>query len=139
MKGRRRTGRGAREPVWIDERDALAIHDRVTALHGGLSVVRDSGLLESALARPRQHYAYRKGTSLPDLAAIYLAGIVRNHPFVDGNKRTGFVIGVLFLELKGFEFLAQEEDAAQAIMDLAAGALREADFARWLKTNIKRN
>ena len=102
-------------------------------------MLRDSGLLESALARPRQHYAYRKGTSLPDLAAIYVAGIVRNHPFVDGNKRTGFVIGVLFLELKGFEFLAQEEDAAQAIMDLAAGALREADFARWLKTNIKRN
>jgi death on curing protein len=139
MKGRRRTGRRAGEPVWIDERDALAIHDRVTALHGGLSIVRDSGLLESALARPRHHYAYRKGTSLPDLAAIYVAGIVRNHPFVDGNKRTGFVIGVLFLELSGFEFLAKEEDAAQAIMDLAAGTLREADFAPWLKANIKRN
>ena len=139
MKGRGRTSRGAREPVWIDERDALAIHDRVTALHGGLSVVRDSGLLESALARPRQHYAYKTGTSLPDLAATYVSGIVRNHPFVDGNKRTGFVIGVLFLELNAFEFLAKEGDAAQAVMELAAGTIGEADFARWLKANIKQN
>jgi death on curing protein len=138
MSKRGRTRRTAREPVWIDESDALAIHDRVIALHGGLPTVRDSGLLESALARPRQHYTYKKRTSLPDLAAIYAAGIVRNHPFVDGNKRTGFVIGVLFLELNGFEFLAREEDAAQAVMELAAGSIGEADFARWLKTNIKR-
>ena len=139
MRGRGRTGRGGREPVWIDERDALAIHDRVITLHGGLSAVRDSALLESALARPRQHSTYRKRASLTDLAAIYVAGIVRNHPFFDGNKRTGFVIGVLLLELNGFEFLAKEEDAAQAVMELAAGTIDEAEFARWLKTNIKRN
>ncbi len=138
MRERGRTRRAAREPVWIDESDALAIHDRVIALHGGLPAVRDSGLLNSALARPQQHYTYKKRTSLPDLAAIYAAGIVGNHPFVDGNKRTGFVIGVLFLELNGFEFLAREEDAAQAVMELAAGSIGEADFARWLKTNIKR-
>jgi death-on-curing protein len=124
--------------VWIDERDALAIHDGVLALHGGLPAVCDTGLLGSALARPRQHYTYKKRTSLPDLAAIYVAGIVRNHPFVDGNKRTGFVIGVLILELNGFEFFAREEDAAQAVMELAAGSIGEAEFARWLKTNIKR-
>jgi len=138
MRQRGRTRRAPREPVWIDESDALAIHDRVIALHSGLPAVRDSGLLESALARPRQYYTYKKRTSLPDLAAIYAAGIVRNHPFVDGNKRTGFVIGVLFLELNGFEFLAREEDAAQAVMELAAGSIGEAEFARWLKTNIKR-
>jgi death on curing protein len=138
MRERGRPRRAAREPVWIDESDALAIHDRVIALHGGLPAVRDSGLLESALARPRQHYTYKKRTSLPDLAAIYAAGIVRNHLCVDGNKRTGFVIGVLFLELNGFEFLAREEDAAQAVMELGAGSIGEADFARWLKTNIKR-
>jgi death on curing protein len=138
MRERRRTRRAAQEPVWIDESDALAIQDRVIALHGGLSAVRDSGLLNSALTRPRQHYTYKKRSSLPDLAAIYAAGIVRNHPFVDGNKRTGFVIGVLFLELNGFEFFAREEDAAQAVMELAAGSIGEADFARWLKTNIKR-
>ena len=101
--------------------------------------MRDSRLLESALARPRQHYAYREHTSFWDLAAFYVAGIVRNHPFVDGNKRAGFVIGVLFLELNGFEFFANEEDAAQAVMELAAGTIDEADFAQWLKTNIKRN
>ena len=139
MTKRGRTRLGAREPLWIDERDALAIHDRVIALHGGFPAMRDSGLLESALARPRQPCAYTKRTSLPNLAAIYVAGIVRNHPFVDGNKRTGFVIGVLFLELNGFEFIAKEEDAAQAVMELAAGTINEADFARWLKTNIKRN
>jgi death on curing protein len=87
--------------------------------------VRDPGLLESALARPRQHYTNKKRTSLPDPAAIYAAGIVRNHPFVDGKKRTGFVIGVLFLELNGFEFFAGEEDAAQAMMELAAGSISE--------------
>jgi death-on-curing protein len=138
MKERGRTRRVAREPVWIDESDAIAIHDRVIELHGGLPAVRDPGLLESALARPRQPYTYKKRTRLPDLAAINAAGIVRNHPFVDGNKRTGFVIGVLFLELNGFEFFGREEDAAQAMMELAAGSISEVEFARWLKTNIKR-
>jgi len=71
------------------------------------------------------------------MAAIYAAGIVRNHPFFDGNKRTGFVIGVLFLELNGFEFTATEEHAAQAVMGLAAGRLDEAAFAAWLKANAK--
>src|ERR1700756_2022547 len=99
MRERGRTRRAAQEPVWIDESDALAIHDRVIALHGGLSAVRDSGLLNSALARPRQHYTYKKRTSLPDLAAIYAAGIVRNHPFVDGNKRKRFLFQIFFLVL----------------------------------------
>ena len=77
-----------KEPVWIDERDALALHDRLLALHGGAAGLRDDGLLQSALARPQQHFAYAETTDIIDMAAAYTAGIVRNHPFVDGNKRT---------------------------------------------------
>ncbi|MGD0214167.1 MAG: type II toxin-antitoxin system death-on-curing family toxin [Terriglobales bacterium] len=127
-----------KEPRWIEERDALAIHDRLLALHGGGTGLRDLGLLQSALARPQQHYAYAKTPDVVEMAALYTAGIVRNHPFVDGNKRTGFVIGVLFLELHGFDFKASEADATQAIMALAAGTLDEAGYAGWLRENAKR-
>ena len=127
-----------KEPLWIEERDALAIHDRLLALHGGATGLRDRGLLQSALARPRQHYAYAGKSDFVKLAALYTAGIVRNHPFVDGNKRTGFVIGVLFLELHGFAFKASEEDATQAVMALAAGTLDEDGYAAWLRENAKR-
>jgi death-on-curing protein len=126
-----------KEPLWIEERDALAIHDRLLALHGGGTGLRDRGLLQSALARPRQHHAYAKTANIIEMAAVYTAGIVRNHPFVDGNKRTGFVIGVLFLELHGFDFKASEEDAAHAVMDMAAGSLDEAGYAAWLRENVK--
>jgi len=127
-----------KEPLWIDERDALAIHDRLLALHGGAAGLRGEGLLESALARPRQHHAYAGTSDIVELAALYTAGIVRNHPFVDGNKRSGFVIGVLFLELQGFDFKATEEDAAQAVMALAAGTLDESGYAAWLRANARR-
>ena len=127
-----------KEPLWIEERDVYAIHDRVLAIHGGATRLRDRGLLESALARPRQHCAYAKTSDVVEMAALYTAGIVRNHPFVDGNKRTGFVIGVLFLELHGFEFKASEEDATQAVMGLAAGTLDEAGYTAWLRENAKR-
>jgi len=127
-----------KEPLWIDERDALAIHDRLLALHGGATGVRDRDLLESALARPRQHHSYAKTSDVVEMAALYTAGIVRNHPFVDGNKRTGFVIGVLFLELHGFDFTASEADATQAVMALASGTLDEAAFTAWLRENAKR-
>ena len=100
--------------------------------------MRDRGLLQSALARPRQHYAYSESRDIVRLAAIYTHGIVRNHPFVDGNKRTGFVIGILFLELHGFHFRASEEDAAQAVMALAAGTMDEDGYAAWLRGNVKR-
>ena len=126
-----------KEPLWIEERDALAIHDRLLALHGGATGLRDRSLLESALARPRQHRAYAETPDIVEMSALYTAGIVRNHPFVDGNKRTGFVIGVLFLELHGFDFKASEEDATQAIMDLAAGRLDETGYAAWLRENVK--
>lgn len=126
-----------KEPLWIEERDAVAIHDRLLAHHGGATGLRDLGLLQSALARPRQHYAYAKTPDVVEMAALYTAGAVRNHPFVDGNKRTGFVIGVLFLELHGFDFKASEEDALQAVMALAAGTLDEARYTEWLRENVK--
>jgi death-on-curing protein len=126
------------EPVWIEERDALALHGRLLALDGGAPGLRDAGLLQSALARPRQLYAYGDSPDIIDLAAACTAGIVRNHPFVDGNKRTGFLVGVLFLELNGYRFTATEESAAHAILSLAAGTLDEPALAAWLRANVKR-
>ena len=127
-----------KEPLWIEARDVLAIHDRLLALHGGATGLRDMGLLESALARPRQSYTYSETSDVIEMAALYTAGVIRNHPFVDGNKRTGFVIGILFLELHGFEFRASEADATQAVMDLAAGTLDGAGYGAWLRENAKR-
>jgi death-on-curing protein len=124
------------EPVWIDERDVLALHDRLLALNGGAAGLRDAGLLQSALARPQQLYAYGDNPDGVDMAAAYIAGVVRNHPFVDGNKRTGFLVGILFLELNGFRFTATEESAAQAILSLAAGTLDEPALAAWLRANV---
>lgn len=123
------------EPLWIEARDARVIHERLLALHGGPAGLRDAGLLESALARPRQLCAYADAPALIDLAAAYTVGIVRNHPFIDGNKRTGFLIGTLFLELNGYRFMADEAEAAQAVLALAAGALDEAGYARFLRAN----
>jgi death-on-curing protein len=125
-------------PLWIGKRDVLAIHDRLLALHGGAIGLRDQGLLESALARPRQHHVYADSPSIISLASVYTAGIVRNHPFIDGNKRTGFVVGVLFLELNGFNFTADEESATQAVLGLAAGTIEEDAYASWLQANSTR-
>ena len=119
----------------MEEGDVLALHDRVLSLHGGAAGVRDETLLKSALARPRQHYAYADKPEVIDMAALYTAGIVRNHPFLDGNKRTGFVTGVLFLELNGYRFTASEEDATKAVLALAAGDLTEAAFTKWMRAN----
>ena len=123
------------EPLWLAERDALALHDRLLALHGGAAGMRDSALLQSALARPQQIHAYADAPDRFDLAAAYTAGIVHNHPFIDGNKRTGFVVGILFLELNGYRFTASEADAAQAVLELAAGTLDEAGYTNFLRAN----
>lgn len=124
------------EPVWIDEQDALTIHNRLLVLHGGPSGVRDKTLLSSALGR--QHLAYSRQADIIRMAAAYTAGIVGNHPFVDGNKHTGFVIGILFLELNGYRFIAREEDAAQAVLSLAAGTLNEEEYGLFLRANSVR-
>jgi death on curing protein len=125
-----------KEPLWIEERDTLALHERLLALDGGASGVRDLGLLQSALARPRQLHSDGQNPEIIDMAVAYIAGIVRNHPFVDGNKRTGFLVGILFLELNVARFTATEESAAQAILNLAAGTLDEPAFAAWLRANV---
>jgi death on curing protein len=127
-----------RSPTWIDERDVLAMHDRLLAAHGGVPGLRDRGLLESALARPRQHYSYAESVDIVDMAALYTIAVVQNHPFVDGNKRTGFLAGVLFLELNGLDFKATEEHVIGTVLALAAGELDEAGYAAWLRSNVKR-
>ena len=123
------------EPVWIDERDALALHDRLLALHVGAAGLRDHGLLKSALARPQQHLAYAESPNMFEMAAAYTGGIVRNRPFVDRNTRTGFVVGILFLELNGYKFSASEEEATLAVLELARGNLDEAGYTAFLRTN----
>ena len=100
--------------------------------------MRDAGLLQSALARPQQHFAYADAPDTIEMAALYTAGIVKNHPFVDGNKRTGFVVGILFLEMNGYRFTASEQDAAQAVLALAAGELKEDGYAAFLHANTSR-
>jgi death-on-curing protein len=108
------------------------------ALDGGLKGVRDRALLQSALARPQQLQAYADSVDIAAMAAAYTFGIIRNHPFFDGNKRTGFVVGVLFLEINGHNFTATEESAAQAVVSLAAGTLDESAFAAWVRSNVTR-
>jgi death-on-curing protein len=124
------------EPAWIDAPDAISIHERLVALEGGVGAVRDRGLLESALARPRQLFTYGDAPDVVDLAAAYTAGIVGNHPFVDGNKRTGFVVGILFLELSGWRFTASQVAATHAVMALAAGRMDEAGYGAFLRGNV---
>jgi len=121
--------------VWIELRDTLALHDRLLALHGGASGLRAEGLLISALARPQQHFAYAESADAIDMATAYTAGIVRNHLFVDGNKRTGFLVGILFLELNGYRFTASEEDAAQMVVGLAAGTVDELAYSAFVHAN----
>ncbi|HEY1943399.1 MAG TPA: type II toxin-antitoxin system death-on-curing family toxin [Roseiarcus sp.] len=125
------------EPVWIDAREATVLHEQLLALHGGRAGVREAGLLESALSRPRNRWVYRERSGIVELAAAYTAGVVGNHPFIDGNKRTGFVVGVLFLELNGYQFFASEENAVEAVLALAAGAMNEDGYAAFLAANSR--
>jgi death on curing protein len=124
------------EPIWIELELELAIHDRQLAEHGGAEGLRDEALLHSALGRPMNQFN-DESTDVVALAAKYTAGIVQNHPFLDGNKRTGFVVGVLFLELNGYRFTASEEAAAQAVLDLAAGRMNETGFCEFMRANSK--
>ena len=120
------------EPVWVDEADVLAIHDRLLAEHGGAEGLRDKTVLHSALGRPQHHRAYTDA-DVVDLAAVYTAGIVRNHPFVDGNKRTGFVATELFLRLNGCELTADDANCVLTMLSVAAGDIDEDTFAAWLR------
>lgn len=124
------------EPHWFSREECLALHDLMLADYGGPSGVRDDDMLESALAKPRQLFAYGQ-PGLAEMAAAYAAGVVKNHPFLDGNKRTGFMLGAAFLERNGREFFASEVDATLHTLALAAGEINEAVYARWLETNSR--
>jgi death on curing protein len=123
-----------KEPVWLNREDCLALHDMMLAQYGGLAGVRDEGLLESALAKPQNHFVYRS-PALARMAASYAAGIIHNHPFLDGNKRTGFMLAVTFIELNGLCFTATEESVVEKTLALANGELDEAGYAAWLAAN----
>lgn len=118
------------EPVWVAMSTVLAVHDEQLAEHGGQAGLRDAGLLDSALARPRNAFAYGE-QSLPVLAASLAFGIARNHPFLDGNKRTSLVVAELFLELNDLELVASDEECIVTFLALAAGERTEEQLASW--------
>jgi len=122
------------EPVWIELDVVLAIHDEQLAEHGGQPGVRDAGLLESALGRPRNRFAHGE-PSIARLAACYAFGISRNHPFLDGNKRTSLVVAELFLELNGYLLAASDTECVATFVQLAAGDLTEDQLAEWIAAN----
>lgn len=117
---------------WLTEKVIVAIHDEQIAEHGGGRGVRDHGLLLSALARP-QHLLQYAAPDVFDLAAAYAFGIVNNHPFIDGNKRTGFLAAYVFLDINGWELTAPEPEVVAAVLALAIGEIDEKGFSTWLK------
>jgi death-on-curing protein len=121
-------------PTWFDRPDCAAIHEMMLAQHGGLDGVRDEGLLESAFNRPRRLHEYGR-PALFGLAASYAGGVIRNHPFNDGNKRTGFMLAVAFLEVNGVRFTASEEEVYRQTLAFASGECDEALYAEWLARN----
>jgi death on curing protein len=118
--------------VWLEPAVLRAVHDEQLAEHGGAAGVRDDNLFESALARPQNLVAYGEPDAA-DLAAAYGCGIARNHPFIDGNKRTAFVAVELFLECNGFELVADDADCVLTMLSVADGSLPESEFAVWLR------
>ena len=120
--------------VWLSRAITLAIHDEQLNEHGGGSGIRDEGLLGSALARPLNAAGYGD-LDIAELAALYAIGIVRSHPFIDGNKRTGYVAMELFLRLNGCAFPATDADCVITILCLAGGDVTDADFIAWVRTH----
>ncbi len=128
------------EPTWVRDDVVLAIHRRQLGEHGGGAGIRDQGLLTSALARPRNLLAYsEREPDLAALAASYAYGIVRNHPLVDGNKRTGYVVCRAFLELNGRHLDASREEKYLTFLRLAEGRLSESELAEWLREHTGSN
>ncbi len=119
------------EPRWVLGEVVVSVHRMLIAEHGGSPGIRDKGLLESALARPRQIFSYGPQTTLFELAAAYGFGLAKNHPFVDGNKRAALAIAAIFLEINGFSFDAPEPEAVIVIEQLASGNLTESDLSKW--------
>lgn len=126
------------EPTWLDLADALAIHDRQLAEHGGGSGVRDQAMLESTLTRPVNQWFYGENDPA-SLAAAYAFGLARNHPFVDGNKRTAWVLARLFLALNGHALRFDPADAINTVLALAAGSLPEQGLADWFRAGLSQD
>jgi death-on-curing protein len=126
-----------KEPQWLLRETVLALQERLLAEFGGLRGLREAGLFDSALARPQQLFAYGEPTVF-ELAAAYAYGLIRNHPFLDGNKRVGFTAAIAFLELNGSRFTASEADATLKTLALAARELDEAGYAAWLRENSRK-
>jgi death-on-curing protein len=122
--------------VWLDAAVLMAVHDEQLAEHGGAVGVRDPGLFEAALARPRNLAGYA-APDVADLAAAYGCALARNHPFIDGNKRTAFVAVELFLGLNGHELAAEDAECVLSMVAVAAGALDEAGYAKWIRGHLK--
>ena len=127
-----------KEPIWIREKDALALHEQQIILFGGAAGVRDAGLLDSALARPKNLFAYaERPLTMAELAAAYAFGISSNHPFLDGNKRTAMHVSFVFLEFNGVLIRATPEDACLTFLGLAAGKISEPELALWFARNTE--
>lgn len=125
-----------KEPRWLPKQLILAVHNRQLAEHGGDAGVRDEGLLESALARPQNLFAYGE-SDVAALAGAYAFGIAKNHPFIDGNKRTAFVACELFLAANGYDLAASDEECLAMMLGLAASEVDETEFAVWLRENVQ--
>lgn len=125
-----------KEPVWIAKKLVMAVHHELLERHGGARGLRDEKLLESALARPQNLFAYAD-PGLCDMAAAYAGGIIRNHPFADGNKRTGFVLAAIFLDSNGLEMTATEEEVVAMTVAFAADEIEEAGYTQWLKDKTR--
>jgi death-on-curing protein len=130
------------EPKWISRKALEILHGKSLAMFGGAPGLRDSGLLDSALARPQQVFAYTESSSLAALAAAYTVGICRNHPFVDGNKRAGLLAALVFLEANGYVLVIGDStatiDAIRTVEQVASGDVSEEDFAEWIAARCQR-
>ena len=122
------------EPFWLTRQMVVAIHDEQLTIHGGASGLRDEGMLESALDRPKNKWSYEQA-ELAELAAAHAFGIARNYPLVDGNKRTSLLALYTFLGVNGVDFIVPEAEAAAIILSLAAGEVSEESLTRWIRDN----
>jgi death-on-curing protein len=125
------------EPRWISKKALLLLHEESLSEFGGARGLRDEGLLESALARPRNTHAYNPAATLAELAASYCYGIAKNHAFVDGNKRAAFLSVGLFLAINGYRLTASQVDAIETVLGIAAGTVSERELALWIAQNSK--
>lgn len=125
-----------KEPTWVLEKTVLKIHDAQLAEHGGSSGIRDVGLLQSALNHPLNLFSYGE-PNIFELATAYAERIAKNHPFIDGNKRTAYVVMILFLELNGFKLIATKDEKVIKFIQLAASEITTKDFSEWLSTHIE--